>query len=198
MAAEESNSPPLQPPTAPSSLPQYPEMILAAIEALNDKDGSNKSSISKQIEVEYGELPAAHTTLLAHHLNKMKQSGQLVMVKNNYMRPDPDAPPRRGRGRPPKPKVPLPPDAALSPPRPRGRPPKPRDPSRRTKPNPRPSAVAVPVGGRRRKPRRFRLLPRQRRPLGPRGGGAGRPRNCCLRVSPARVVRLLFLAVIAM
>ncbi|PSR88138.1 HMG-Y-related protein like [Actinidia chinensis var. chinensis] len=127
MAAEESTSP-LQPPTAPSSLPQYPEMILAAIEALNDKDGSNKSSISKQIEAEYGELPAAHTTLLSHHLNKMKQSGQLVMVKNNYMRPDPNAPPRRGRGRPPKPKTALPPDATMSPPRPRGRPPKPRDP----------------------------------------------------------------------
>lgn len=103
-------------------------MIIAAIEALNDKSGSNKSSISKYIENKYGDLPAAHSTLLAHHLNKMKQSGDLVMVKNNYMKPDPNAPPRRGRGRPPKPKVPLPPGAVLAPPRPRGRPPKPRDP----------------------------------------------------------------------
>lgn len=103
-------------------------MIMAAIEALNDKGGSNKSSISKYIESTYGDLPAAHSTLLAHHLNKMKQSGDLVMVKNNYMKPDPNAPPRRGRGRPPKPKVPLPPGTVLAPPRPRGRPPKPRDP----------------------------------------------------------------------
>lgn len=103
-------------------------MIMAAIEALNDKSGSNKSSISKYIESTYGDLPAAHSTLLAHHLNKMKQSGDLVMVKNNYMKPDPNAPPRRGRGRPPKPKVPLPPGTVLAPPRPRGRPPKPRDP----------------------------------------------------------------------
>lgn len=124
MATEEPNNPP-QP---PSSIPQYSEMIMAAIEALNDKSGSNKSSISKYIESTYGDLPAAHSTLLAHHLNKMKQSGDLVMVKNNYMKPDPNAPPRRGRGRPPKPKVPLPPGTVLAPPRPRGRPPKPRDP----------------------------------------------------------------------
>ncbi|XP_052205275.1 HMG-Y-related protein B-like [Diospyros lotus] len=132
MAAEESNNPPTQPEpqpgAAPSSLPQYPELILAAIEALGDKNGSNKSAISKQIEATYGELPAAHSTLLSHHLNKMKQSGQLVMMKNNYMKPDPSAPPRRGRGRPPKPKVPLPPGTVVPPPRPRGRPPKSRDP----------------------------------------------------------------------
>ncbi|XP_059655369.1 HMG-Y-related protein B-like [Cornus florida] len=126
MATEESNNPPPAP--AASSIPQYPEMILAAIEALNDKNGSNKSAISKHIESTHGELPPAHTTLLAHHLNRMKQSGQLVMVKNNYMKPDPNAPPKRGRGRPPKPKAPTPPGAVISPPRPRGRPPKPRDP----------------------------------------------------------------------
>ncbi|KAK9276222.1 hypothetical protein L1049_006732 [Liquidambar formosana] len=127
MATEESSNPPAQPPPAPS-LPQYPEMIIAAIEALNDKNGSNKSAISKYIESTYSDLPAAHTTLLSHHLNKMKQSGDLALVKNNYMKPDPNAPPKRGRGRPPKPKVPLPPGTVLSPPRPRGRPPKPRDP----------------------------------------------------------------------
>ncbi|KAI7993672.1 HMG-Y-related protein A [Camellia lanceoleosa] len=129
-AFEASSNPPLQPPSATAStLPQYPEMILAAIEALDDKNGSNKSAISKHIEDTYGELPPAHTTLLSHHLNKMKQSGQLVMVKNNYMKPDPNSPPPRGRGRPPKPKSDLPPDAVASPPRPRGRPPKSRDPS---------------------------------------------------------------------
>ncbi|XP_019160314.1 PREDICTED: HMG-Y-related protein B [Ipomoea nil] len=114
---------------ANSSLPQYPELIMAAIEELNEKGGSTKSDISRQIEAAHGgELPGSHATLLTHYLDKMKQSGQLVLVKNNYMKPDPNAPPRRGRGRPPKPKAPLPPGYVPPPPRPRGRPPKPRDP----------------------------------------------------------------------
>ncbi|KAL7192650.1 hypothetical protein ACSBR2_024467 [Camellia fascicularis] len=116
MASEEVSKPP--------SLPPYPEMILAALDALKEKDGSNKSAISKYIESTYGDLPAGHTTLLSHHLNRMKETGQLVFAKNNYMRFDPNAPPRRGRGRPPKPKSPMPPGALPSPSRPRGRPPK--------------------------------------------------------------------------
>ncbi|CAK7326774.1 unnamed protein product [Dovyalis caffra] len=111
-----------------STLPQYPEMIMAAIEALNEKEGSNKTSISKEIESTHPDLPPAHSTLLSHHLNKMKQSGQLVLVKNNYMKPDPNAPPKRGRGRPPKPKLPTPAGVVAGSPRPRGRPPKARDP----------------------------------------------------------------------
>ncbi|KAI9170453.1 hypothetical protein LWI28_028270 [Acer negundo] len=111
-----------------SSLPQYPEMIMAAIDALNENGGSSKAAISKQMESAYPDLPAAHATLLAHHLGKMKQSGQLAMDKNNYLKPDPNAPPKRGRGRPPKPKAPEPAGVVVSPPRPRGRPPKPRDP----------------------------------------------------------------------
>ncbi|KAK6921633.1 Linker histone H1/H5, domain H15 [Dillenia turbinata] len=143
MATEESNNPPAPP---SSTLPRYPEMILAAIEALNDKNGLNKSSISKYMESSYGgDLPAAHSTLLSHHLNKMKQSGELIMVKNNYMKPDPNAPPRRGRGRPPKPKEPLPPGTVLPSPRPRGRPPKPRDPFA-PPPPPKPEKPAAPAG----------------------------------------------------
>ncbi|KAM3339169.1 HMG-Y-related protein A [Capsicum galapagoense] len=129
MASEDlSDNPP--PPTQPqpSTLPSYPDMIMGAIEALNEEEGSNKTTIAKQIEATYGTLPAAHGTLLAHHLNKMKQTGQLVLVKNNYVKPDPNAPPRRGRGRPPKPKAPLPAGYVPPPPRPRGRPPKERDP----------------------------------------------------------------------
>ncbi|KAI3729292.1 hypothetical protein L6452_17945 [Arctium lappa] len=117
-------------PVSYSVLPPYPELILSAIEAVDDKNGANKSSISKQIEATYGSLPAAHSTLLSHHLNKMKASGQLVIIKNNYVKPDPNAPPRRGRGRPPKAKQDLPEGeggAVASSPRPRGRPPKPRD-----------------------------------------------------------------------
>ncbi|KAK3027667.1 hypothetical protein RJ639_041904 [Escallonia herrerae] len=126
MASEDPTNP--QPQVFPS-LPQYPEMIYGAIEAVDEKNGASKTAIAKHIEATYGNLPAAHSTLLSHHLNKMKQGGQLVFYKNNYARPDPNAPPRRGRGRPPKPKDPAPPGAAVvSPPRPRGRPPKARDP----------------------------------------------------------------------
>ncbi|KAJ6370884.1 hypothetical protein OIU77_001403 [Salix suchowensis] len=117
MAAEEINKPP--------SLPPYPEMILSAIEALNEGNGSNKTSISKYIESNYGDLPAGHIALLSHHLNRMKDTGEIVFWKNNYSKPDPNAPPRRGRGRPPKPKDPLSPASSeMAPARPRGRPPK--------------------------------------------------------------------------
>ncbi|PUZ51524.1 hypothetical protein GQ55_6G194500 [Panicum hallii var. hallii] len=118
----------------PSPLPPYPEMILAAIEGLGDKNGSNKSAISRYIEGKYGELPPAHPSLLTAHLSRMKESGELIFLKNNYFRADaPDAPPKRGRGRPPKVRdpnaPPLPPKApSTGSPRPRGRPPKPKDP----------------------------------------------------------------------
>ncbi|KAF8401162.1 hypothetical protein HHK36_014466 [Tetracentron sinense] len=56
------------------------------------------------------------------------------MVKNNYMRPNPNAPSTRGCGRPPKPKLPLPSGTLISLLRPRGRPPKPRDPSTMAEP----------------------------------------------------------------
>jgi len=110
----------------PLSLPPYPEMILKAVDALNEPNGSNKSAIANYIESIYGELPEGHAVLLTYHLNQMKESGDLVFAKNNYSRPDPSAPPKRGRGRPPKAKDPLasPPSAVVSPPRPRGRPPK--------------------------------------------------------------------------
>ncbi|KAH6827751.1 hypothetical protein C2S53_011828 [Perilla frutescens var. hirtella] len=116
----------VEPPLA-GTMPPYPEMILAAIEALGDPNGSNKSSISKQIEATYGSLPPAHFTLLTHHLNRMKSSGHLIFTKNNYLKPDANTPPRRGRGRPPKPKTPLPVGFLPPPSRPRGRPPKSRD-----------------------------------------------------------------------
>ncbi|XP_068662443.1 HMG-Y-related protein A-like [Aristolochia californica] len=143
MAAEEVSK--------PSTTPQYPEMIFAAIAALNDKNGSNKSAISKYIESQYEDLPPGHETLLVHHLSKMKESGELVLVKNNYMRPDPNAPPRRGRGRPPKPKLQVPAGTVDASPRPRGRPPKPKD------PNAPPPAPAGPPRPRGRPPKKARL-----------------------------------------
>lgn len=118
-------------------------MIMKALEALGDSNGANKSAISNYIESTYGELPEGHSTLLSNQLDKMKESGEIVFLKNNYMKPDPSAPPKRGRGRPPKPKVALPPGTVLSPPRPRGRPPK--DPNAPPKP---PSAKVSSGSGR--------------------------------------------------
>ncbi|KAF5749999.1 HMG-Y-related protein A-like [Tripterygium wilfordii] len=143
MATEEVNKPP--------SLPPYPEMILEAIAVLNENNGSNKTSISKYIESKYGDLPAGHSTLLSHHLNKMKDTGELVFWKNNYMKADPNSPPRRGRGRPPKPKDPLASDAVLTLSRPRGRPPKdPNAPPKPVKPK-----VATGSGKPRGRPRKM-------------------------------------------
>lgn len=147
-----------QPPpmaSVPIPLPPYPEMILGAIEALNEENGSNKSSISKHIakhiEATYGPIPPAHSALLTHHLNKMRSSGQLQFIKNNYLIPDPNSPPRRGRGRPPKPKTPLPPEAVLLPPRPRGRPPKSHDPTAPPPPpKPKTASTASTLSGRKR------------------------------------------------
>ncbi|KAM0997826.1 hypothetical protein ACFX2I_007642 [Malus domestica] len=62
---------------ATSSLsPRYPEMIMATIKALNDSNGSSKSEIAKHIKSMYGDLPESHAALLAHHLNKMKDTGE--------------------------------------------------------------------------------------------------------------------------
>lgn len=105
------------------------QLILTAIAALGEKEGSNKSDISKYIETTFsGVLPQGHEAALSEALAKMKESGELLLVKNNYFKGDPDSAPRRGRGRPPKPKQPLPPGASPPTPRPRGRPPKPKDP----------------------------------------------------------------------
>ncbi|KAK2998448.1 hypothetical protein RJ639_022592 [Escallonia herrerae] len=102
-------------------------MIFAAIDALKEKEGSNKSFISQYIESTYGDLPAGHANLLSDNLNKMKEAGELAMVKNNYLRSDPSALPKQGRGRPPKAKDPSSPEAATpaapaGPTRGRGRP----------------------------------------------------------------------------
>lgn len=131
-------------------------MIIAALEALKEENGSNKSSISKYIESKYGDLPAGHSQLLSDNLNRMKETGELVFWKNNYMKSD-QAPPRRGRGRPPKPKGLLPPSDTVSPARPRGRPPKdpnappkptkPKDASSTGRPRGRPRKMAKPTGG---------------------------------------------------
>ncbi|GFP92643.1 hmg-y-related protein a [Phtheirospermum japonicum] len=111
---------------ASDELPPYPQMIIEAIDALKQPGGVEKSSISEYIESNYEELPADHADLLTTHLNKMKDSGELSLIDNNYLKPGSNVPPaKRGRGRPPKPKDPLAPTSSVpaGPPRPRGRPP---------------------------------------------------------------------------
>lgn len=98
MAGEELNRPP--------SLPPYTEMIFAAIDALKGKEGSNESSISTYIQSTCGYLPDEHNNILTENLNKLIDNGELVVVNNNYMRPDLNTPAKRGRGRPPKAKDP--------------------------------------------------------------------------------------------
>ncbi|KAI3717493.1 hypothetical protein L1987_69143 [Smallanthus sonchifolius] len=124
-------------------------LILAAIEVLDSKNGATKSRISKQIEASYGSVPAAHKTLLSHHLNKMRASGELALIKNNYLKVDRNTPPPRGR--PSKPKEPVPEGTVISPPRLRGRPRKSLDPSN---PIPAPS-----VSGRKRGRPRKTVVP---------------------------------------
>ena len=127
-------------------------MILAALEELNGKVGSNKSAISMHMEGKYADLPPAHGALLTAHLARMKESGELLFLKNNYFRADaPDAPPKRGRGRPPKAKDPNAPPKPTSPP-PRGRPAKSQDPKaeatnppKKPKPAPAPAPTPSPV-----------------------------------------------------
>ncbi|CAA7401426.1 unnamed protein product [Spirodela intermedia] len=157
------------------ALPPYPEMIFTAIDTLNDKNGSSKAKISKFIESKHGDLPTGHSMLLSHHLNKMKDAGELVFSKNNYMRPDPNSPPKRGRGRPPKPKEPLPAGYVPPPPRPRGRPPKPKD----------PLAVAAAKAAEGLPKRRGRPPKKAARAAAPAPAGAKRGRGRPPKVKPA-------------
>ncbi|XP_075523524.1 uncharacterized protein LOC142556129 [Primulina tabacum] len=67
--------------------PPYAEMITAAIAALNERNGSSKKAIVKYIESHYWNLPPTHSSLLTHHLKRLKNSGQILMVKYSYRLP---------------------------------------------------------------------------------------------------------------
>ncbi|TYI88647.1 hypothetical protein E1A91_D04G223300v1 [Gossypium mustelinum] len=103
-----------------SDHPPYPDMIIEAIGALKEKNGSSKRAISKYIELAHKPYPPSHDELLTQHLKLLKSSGQLVMVRKSYKLapsagsevpvpdsatsnvPDGSLAPKRGRGRPPK------------------------------------------------------------------------------------------------
>ncbi|XP_047967566.1 HMG-Y-related protein A-like [Salvia hispanica] len=143
----------------PSFLPPYPQMIMEAIAAVKEADGANKAAISEYIEEKYGELGAPHADLLNHHLTAMKDSNELLFVKDNYLLPTSDGPVKRGRGRPPKAKEGPPPAGAnVAPPRPRGRPKK--DPNAPPAPKKaKTAAAAAPPSGRPRgRPRKVQPL----------------------------------------
>ncbi|XP_072972052.1 uncharacterized protein [Typha angustifolia] len=115
----------------PLPTPPYPELILSALAALADPNGSIKSAISSHIESSLaGDLPPSHASLLAAHLARMADTGKLAVADGNYKIPETGAiPTKRGRGRPPKAKLAGAGDGdSAGLPRPRGRPPKPRDP----------------------------------------------------------------------
>ncbi|PWA51014.1 histone H5, AT hook-like protein [Artemisia annua] len=69
--------------------PPYNEMIRAAIVGLKDRDGSSRQAISKYIEKEFGHanLPVTHSVMLTHHLKRLRDEGQIIMVKHSYMLP---------------------------------------------------------------------------------------------------------------
>ncbi|KAI3515776.1 hypothetical protein L1887_14680 [Cichorium endivia] len=76
-------------PTTNGAHPPYSDMIVQAIVALKEKDGSSRQAIAKYIERHYPNLPPTHSNLLTHHLKRMKNEGQLTMVKYSYMLPPP-------------------------------------------------------------------------------------------------------------
>lgn len=87
MTSDHVADPNLPPPPSNHAHPPYSEMITAAITALKDKDGSSRQAISKYIEKEYPNLPPTHSIMLTHHLKRLKNQGQLMMIKHSYMLP---------------------------------------------------------------------------------------------------------------
>ncbi|KAK3035590.1 hypothetical protein RJ639_034795 [Escallonia herrerae] len=102
--------------------PPYPEMIITAIAALKDKDGSSLEAIAEYTENHFPNLPPSHLACLNHFINQLKDEGVLLTAGNNYMiSPDsshliPTSFPKRNP--PPKPR----PNPVHRPPRPSRRP----------------------------------------------------------------------------
>lgn len=66
-------------------------MIVEAIRALGHENGCNKTAISDYIKSSYGSnLPAQHNAVLTGHLARMKATGELAFLRNNYLLPNED------------------------------------------------------------------------------------------------------------
>ncbi|KAL2233319.1 UNVERIFIED_CONTAM: hypothetical protein Sindi_1511900 [Sesamum indicum] len=61
-------------------------MIERALQELNDRRGSSEDSISQFLEKAYNNLPWADSALLKHHLQKLYESGDIVITRDKkYM-----------------------------------------------------------------------------------------------------------------
>lgn len=71
------------------------QMIVAAITALAEENGSSQAAIARRIEAgARGDLPASHPALVAAHLSRMSAAGELVAVAGGkYALPPPPPPP---------------------------------------------------------------------------------------------------------
>ncbi|RLN17993.1 HMG-Y-related protein A-like [Panicum miliaceum] len=69
-------------------------MIVAAIAALAEENGSSQAAIARRIEAEArSDLPASHPALVAAHLSRMSAAGELVAVAGGkYALPPPPPP----------------------------------------------------------------------------------------------------------
>ncbi|KAH0682536.1 hypothetical protein KY290_021114 [Solanum tuberosum] len=60
--------------------PPYAWMIEMALQELDEGGGCNEDLISEFIMKNIDSLPRAHTTILKHHLEKMCERGEIVMI----------------------------------------------------------------------------------------------------------------------
>ncbi|KAK4423457.1 hypothetical protein Salat_1928500 [Sesamum alatum] len=66
--------------------PPYSAMIERALRELNDRRGSSEDSISRFLEKAYDNLPWADSAFLKHHLEKLYESGDIVVTRDKrYM-----------------------------------------------------------------------------------------------------------------
>ncbi|CAN6357779.1 unnamed protein product [Urochloa humidicola] len=65
--------------SSPPSLPSYPEMIVEALQALDNENGSNSGAIEGYLEGKYGtKLLGRHPIFVPGHLSLMKARGQVI------------------------------------------------------------------------------------------------------------------------
>ncbi|GAA0171319.1 hypothetical protein LIER_25376 [Lithospermum erythrorhizon] len=95
-------------PSTPAQHPPYEHMITTAIIALNESEGSSKQAISKYIDRVFKNLPSNHSELLTYHMKRLKNSGQIMLLKRSYTLPSISSPP------PPQPPFHAPPPNAAA------------------------------------------------------------------------------------